>query len=420
MTVPVDYLDASLGTIDLAMIRRPAKDASRRIGTMLINPGGPGASGVRRVRRGLTVSSEVAARFDIVGFDPRGIGRSHPVRCGSTVPAFRAMDLDPDTTDEAIALERAAKAVADECASGEGPLLGHLGTWETVRDVEVIRRALGESQISFLGLSYGTLIGLLWAEAYPTSVRALVLDGVVDPAQSDESTTAAYGAIDRTMAKIDAACAARADCPVTGSGGVVAAYDELARRLDDAPSSGVGPTQLAYAVFAATYGESRWPELWAALRRGLDDDLAGIAALSAWFTGLVTYAPYAIVTCLDFPHPVGFEAWQRSGDAFVAASPRFGRIAANDQLPCAFLPPATYEPHDVAAPGAPPILVIGSTGDTATPYNQAVRVATNLQSGVLLTVELDGHIALGDSDCADATITRYLVDLTTPRPGARC
>jgi len=421
VTVPIDYRDPTVGTIELALIRRPASDTARRIGTLLVNPGGPGASGVRRVRRGLTVSDEVAARFDIVGFDPRGIGQSAPLRCDSTVPAFRAHDLDPDTPAEADALAAAAETVADECAATEGALLGHVGTREAVHDIEVIRRALREETLSFLGLSYGTVMGLLWAEAYPSSVRALVLDGVVDPAQGDETTLAAYRAIDQTVAKIDEACAARPECPVTGAGGVLTAYDELARRLEaDGPIGAVGTTQLAHAVFAATYDEDRWSQLWSALRHGLDGDLAPLAELAARYAGLVTYAPYVLVACLDVPHPIGYDAWQRAGDAFEKASPRFGRIAHNDQLPCAFWPQATGEPHDVVAVGAPPALVVGSTGDTATPYDQAVRVASTLESAVLLTVELDGHIALGDSPCADRVITRYLVDLEPPAPGSRC
>jgi pimeloyl-ACP methyl ester carboxylesterase len=423
VTVPVDYAQPGGPTLEVAVIRRPADDPERRIGSLLVNPGGPGASGVRRVRRGFTISPEVAARFDIIGFDPRGIGDSTPLTCGSAVAAFRAHDLAPDTRAETDDLAGAARAVADECARTEGPRLGHLGTTEVAHDVEVIRRSLGDAQVSFVGLSYGTMIGLLWAEAYPTSVRALVLDGVVDPAAAGDTTAAVQAAaIDDAMDTIDRACAADPACPVAAAGGVLAAYDELARRLEAGAVTGhgVGPTQLAYAAFSATYGPDRWPLLWEALAQGLAGDLAGVADLAAWFTGLVDYAPFALVTCLDAPHPTGAAAWQAAADATARVSPRFGRTAANELLPCAFWPAATFEPHAVEAPGAPPTLVIGSTGDAATPYDQAVEVARRLGRGALLTVDLEGHIALGDSPCATEAATRYLVDLVTPAPGARC
>jgi pimeloyl-ACP methyl ester carboxylesterase len=423
VAVPVDYDQPATGTMDVAVIRRPAGDPSGRIGTLLMNPGGPGASGVRRVRRGFTLSPEVAARFDIVGFDPRGVGDSTPVRCGSTVGAFRALDLAPDTPQESAAMEAAARAVADECAVTEGPRLAHLGTREVVLDVEVIRRAIGEPQVSYVGLSYGTLIGLLWADAYPRSVRAMVLDGVVDPgAEGDVTGEKQVAAIDETVGAIDAACATDPTCPVRDAGGVLAAYDELARRLDAGEVAGhdVGPTQLAYAAFSATYGSERWPLLWRALASGLAGDLAGVADMARWFTGLVAYAPFALISCLDAPHPMGADAWRAAADRAARTSPRFGRTAANELLPCAFWPANTLRPLVVDARGAPPILVIGSTGDAATPFDQAERVANDLRRSALLAVDLAGHIALGDSACADEAATRYLVDLITPAVDARC
>lgn len=423
VAAPVDYDNPGGPTLDLAVIRRRAGDPGRRIGSLLMNPGGPGASGVDRVRRGFTISAEVADRFDIVGFDPRGIGGSSPIRCGTSVGAFRALDLAPDLPEEAQALAAAAEAVAAECKRTEGDRLAHLGTADVARDVEVIRRAIGEPQISFVGLSYGTLIGLLWADEFPGSVRALVLDGVVDPA-SDGGASAReqVEGIDRTFASMDSRCAQDPSCPLTGSGGLAASYDELARRLDagEAGGAGVGPTQLAYAAFSATYSPNRWPELWRAVRRGLDGDLGGVAEMSSWFTRLVPYAPFAIVSCLDAPHPVGFDAWQRETSDVALASPRFGRVAANELLPCAFMPVTGYEPHAVSLRGAPLTLVIGSTGDAATPYDQAVRVAQALESASLLTVEMDGHLAIDDSACTDTVVTRYLVDLIGPAPEARC
>jgi len=423
VTVPVSYADPTGATLTLALVRNPADDPSRRIGTLLVNPGGPGASGVRRVARGFEVSDEVADRFDIVGFDPRGIGGSTPISCGAAVPAFRATDLAPDTFEEEAALDAAARAVAEECTFTEGERLAHLGTVAVAHDVEVIRRSLGEAQVSFVGLSYGTLIGQLWADQYPASVRALVLDGVIDPSSGGVTgSTEQVEGVDASVEAMAAACALDATCPLAATGGMLESYDELARRIDSGTlaRSGAGPTQLAYAAFYATYDAERWPRLWDAIARGLAGDLAGVAELAESYTGLVPYTPFAIVLCLDGAHPVGFAAWQVEATRFARASPRFGRVLANELLPCAYWPPATYKPQAIEARGAPPILVIASTGDAATLYESAVRVSRTLASGALLTVDLAGHVALGDSECADERATRYLVDLTVPEAGARC
>ena len=423
ITVPVDYHDPAGATLQVAVIRRPAGDPARRIGTLVVNPGGPGASGVRRVERGFTLSPEVAERFDIVGFDPRGVGKSTPISCGGTVPAFRATDLSPDTPAERDLVEAAARAVAEECAATEGVRLAHLGTYEVAHDVEVLRRSLGEPQISFVGLSYGTLIGLLWGEAYPTSVRAMVLDGVADPEEGGGATSVEQvEALEAALEAIAAACAADPACPVAAHGGVLAAYDELARRVEEGAgrAAGVGPTQLAYAAFMASYGTEHWGDLWQALAAGLDGDLTGVAAMAESFTGLVAYAPFAIVTCLDAPHPQGAAAWRRDARRAVQASARFGAVLANELLPCAFWPQSPGRPHEVRAPGTPPIVVLGSTGDVATPFEAARRVARTLEDGVLVTVDQVGHVALGANPCAADVATRYLVDLAVPGPGTRC
>jgi pimeloyl-ACP methyl ester carboxylesterase len=417
LAVPVSYDDPTGPTLELALVKNPADDPSQRIGSLLVNPGGPGASGVRRVARGFRISDEVGRRFDIVGFDPRGVGESSPIRCGAKVEAFRAEDLSPDTADEERALEAAARAVADECVATEGQRLVHYGTVDVVHDIEVIRRALGEDRTSFVGISYGTLLGQLWAEWYPRSVRALVLDGVVTTADDGAtgSVEQAEG-VDQSFEAIAAACDADPSCPLADDGGLGPAYDELARRIESGAvqGGGVGPTQLAYAAFWATYDRDTWAPFWRAVDAGLAGDLSGVAELAGSFTRLVEYAPFAIVSCLDGPHPEGYAAWQKSAEGLAERSPRFGRVLGNELLPCAFWPAGTYDPVPVDAAGAPPILVVGSTGDAATPYATAVATARRLESGVLLTVELDGHVALGDSDCADAAITRYLVDLAVP------
>lgn len=420
--VPVDYGDPARGSIDLALVRRPAGDPARRIGSLLVNPGGPGASGVRRVTRGFEVSDEVGERFDVVGFDPRGVGGSRAVQCQDAVGALRSVDLDPDDAVERRALETAARGVASACRRSAGWRLGHLGTADVARDVEMIRRALGEPQVSFVGLSYGTLVGQLWADAHPTSVRALVLDGAVDPrATGATSSVHQAKAVESVVAAIDGACATDPSCPLAATG-FLRAYDELGRQVEDGAGAqaGVGPTQLAYAAFYATYDADTWPRLWDAVAGGLGGDLGGVADLADSYTRLVAYEPFAIVSCLDGDHPWGFEAWQRAGDAVAKASPRFGRHLANELVPCAFWPPGEPPASAVDADGAPPILVLSSTGDAATPYDDGVRVASALATARLLTVELAGHVAIGDSPCATEAVTRYLVDLTLPPVGTRC
>jgi pimeloyl-ACP methyl ester carboxylesterase len=423
VTVPVDYLHPQAASIDLGLVRHPASDPSHRIGTVLVNPGGPGASGVRRVARGFRVSPEVGRRFDVVGFDPRGVGESAPIACETHVDAFRHADLDPDTPEETTALRDAAKAVADDCSRTEGPRLLHSGTLDVARDVEVIRRAIGEPTISFVGLSYGTAIGLVWADLFPRSVRALVLDGVVNPAARGGVTSEEeVDAVDAAVGRMAAACDASPACPLAATGGFDASYDELARRIEAGAVTGrgVGPTQLAYAAFDATYDSDTWPRLWQAIADGLEGDLAGVDGLATAFTRLVPYSTFAVLMCMDSAHTIGFDAWEEAAHRFAARSPRFAVTLANELLPCAFWPQSTYELPAVTATGSAPILAIGSTGDTATSYDDAKAVVDQLDNGVLLTVDLDGHIAIGDSDCATEAATRYLVDLAVPASGTRC
>jgi pimeloyl-ACP methyl ester carboxylesterase len=421
VAVPVDHAVHDGPRIDLALLRRPAGDPGARIGVLLVNPGGPGASGTARVRRGFVVSDEVAARFDVVGFDPRGVGQSAPFGCDDELARFRAANLDPVTPAQHRELDEAARGLAEACEASAGDLLPHLGTADVVRDVELIRRALGEDRVSYVGLSYGTQVGLRWADTWPTSVRALVLDAVVDPALAGRTgSTDQVEAVDARIHEIDAACAADPGCPLQRTGGVLAAHDELAAALASEPVGGVGRTQLAYATIMATYDPELWPRLWDALADGLEDDLTGLAALADRFTSLVEYAPYAAVSCLDADHPVGYRAWQREGDALAGASARVGRVIANELLPCAHWPSATLEPREVRIAGGPPVLVIAADGDAATPLPQAAGVVDALDGARLLTVRSDRHVSLSWNRCAQDAATRYLVDLELPAPGHRC
>jgi pimeloyl-ACP methyl ester carboxylesterase len=184
VTVPLDYSNPAGKTIDLAVNEVPARQPDQRIGALLVNPGGPGGSGIEFVAGGLDLPASIFDRFDIVGFDPRGVGSSTKLPCGEgTLPAFRRADSSPDTPEEQSALDTAAKAFADDCAQNAGDLIPFMGTDDAVRDIDTIRQALGEAQLNFLGISYGTLLGLRYAQLFPHNARAIAIDGVVDPTQ---------------------------------------------------------------------------------------------------------------------------------------------------------------------------------------------------------------------------------------------
>ena len=413
-----------------AVRQRAARaQARQRIGSLLVNPGGPGGSGLDFVAGGIDLPATLLDRFDIVGFDPRGVGASTGLPCGdSTVPAFRRVDSTPDTPEEQAALDAAAKAVADDCKTNAGDLLPHLGTDDVVRDMDTIRQALGEEQINYLGISYGTLLGLRYAALFPQRARAIALDGVVDPTQDFRGFCPGRRSPSTSGSTRHLRCLPGQEgdrgCP---PGGAAAAYDKVvAARRDRSRSPGdgrcLGPSELATAAIYATY-DSTTPALF---YKALIDALCGrrhtgMMQLSEAYEGSVKYTLYAAVECIDSPHPVGPDAYQAFAHELEALSPRFGGAIANELLPCAFWPAPVHNiVGPVTAPGAPPILVVGTTGDSATPYQQAVDVASTLQNGRLLTFDGDRHTAFGRSRCVENAETAYFVDLRLPANGTTC
>lgn len=426
LKVPLDYADPTGPTIELSLNELPARRPGERIGSLLVNPGGPGGSGLEFVAGGIDLPTTVLDRFDIVGFDPRGVGASTGLPCGdNTVPAFRRVDSSPDTPDEQAALDAAAKDVVDDCATNAGNLLPHLGTDDVVRDMDTIRQALGEDQINYLGISYGTLLGLRFAELFPQQARAIVIDGVVDPTQDFRAFLRQQTiAFDKQITAIFDSCPdGGEDCP---PGGAAAAYDEVSRRVESAPIPGanrqmLGPSELVTAALIPTYEPSAQPLFYTALTQALEGDGSVMLRLSSAYENSVKYTLYAAVECIDSPHPVGSGEYRAFAQELEALSPRFGGAIANELLPCAFWPAPVHNIiGPVTAPGAPPILVIGTTGDAATPYQQAVDVAATLQNGRLLTFDGSGHAAYGKSTCAANTEAAYFVDLTLPPEGKIC
>ena len=425
LTVPLDYTNPASGSVELALVRRQATEPAERIGPLVVNPGGPGGSGVQMIRDGYGVGTGLNTRFDLVSWDPRGVGASTPLTCGTDADTFVSLDRRPTTPDGQAALDLAAAALAADCADHARPLLDHVDTETTARDLEQLRRALRQVQLSFAGYSYGTAIGLTYLERYPAQVRALVLDGVVQPDWDLEAMLGGQAsgfdqAVDVTFDR----CDANPTCPVRDSR---ATYDRVAATLARQPiplgdGTDFGATDLAVAALSSAYDPARATVFLHGLANadaGNPNVLDGL--VEQYRMAVKSYATYAAVVCADLPHPSGADAYQGLVARVAERSPRFGAVIANEMLPCAFWSAATTgRPHPATETGGPPVLVVGTTGDPATPYSSAETVAAALPTSVLLTDDGQGHTSGGRSSCVDTAVRHYLVDLTLPADGARC
>ncbi|MFI6321566.1 alpha/beta hydrolase [Nonomuraea sp. NPDC050556] len=409
LVVPLDHTQPYGPQISLSVIRLPA--SGERIGTLIVNPGGPGVSGIDYARAALSsFSGNLRDRFDIVGYDPRGVGASSPVRClpPSSLDAFLAMDATPDTPAEVSSLRRAASGFAAGCQKLSGRLLPHLSTLDGARDLDLLREALGEPRLTFLGKSYGTLLGALYADLFPGRVRALVLDGALDPA------------LDRERLNLEQAqgfAAALAACCPSG-------VSDLLRRTDRSPLEGGGARPVTESLatlgtLTPLYDRTTWPQLTQALDQAAHGDGSLLLRNADNLVGRQEDGTYTnqteanmAVNCIDGPYP----------NTIPAAPGPFASFFLWSALPCTYWPakPA-LTPRRVQAHGAPPILVVGTTRDPATPYAWSRALASELDSGVLLTYEGDGHTAyFNGSTCVDDAVDTYLITTRPPTPGTVC
>jgi pimeloyl-ACP methyl ester carboxylesterase len=404
LTVPLDYANPTGEQIDLAVVRRTA--TGDRVGSLVVNPGGPGASGVDYVRRGAVDSMRES--FDVVSWDPRGVGASRPLECIPDVDFF-TLDPEPDTDEERRALDEGARAIAARCAAADPTLLPTLTTTTAARDLEQLRVALGNELLNYLGGSYGTHIGLVYAAQQPDHIRAMALDGVVDPRTSftdfHEGQARAAEAILRDQ---------------------LADYRELATRVETDPlPSRVGPDvgigDLSVAAVAGLYSSSGIDRLESALRDGLAGDGTALRRLADTYLYPSSFAAYLGVVCVDSPHPSA-EEWRRFVDDMTDAAPELGPGIANEVLPCAHwaVPAEADPPTDVWPSSLPPILLVASTADAPTPLANAERVHDALPNSVLLVREGGGHTSFGTSRCVAAAVETYFVQLTPPEEGTVC
>jgi pimeloyl-ACP methyl ester carboxylesterase len=443
--VPLDYAHPTKKTIDIALLRTRASDPSRRIGSLFVNPGGPGDAGrplpltLRKdaLEAGGS-SAEIFARFDVVGFDPRGVGASTSITCGDAIKSYERADFTPATESEGRALVGETRRFVRACQQNSGELLKFVDTTSAARDIDQIRLALGENTISYLGYSYGTELGAVYADRFPTRVRAVVLDGAVDPKEflgGIASVRDQTRSIDQAFQAFAADCGARPDCAFYSDGNPAAGFDALIKSLDMQPLAAtsqpgrsitqnqlVATTALLLAGLPTTRGY-----LERVLAQAQAGDASGVASAYDIVFGIdadgtrwnLLEANTAIV-CLDSRWPRGSAGYDALITRLERASPRFGQAFQAGQLPCAYWPVKPKPPRVPVAKGAPTIVVVGSTGDPLTPYVDAQAMAKQLDSGVLLTREGPGHTAYGKSRCIDDAVNAYLLDLQVPSSGTTC
>ncbi|MGX1241994.1 pimeloyl-ACP methyl ester carboxylesterase [Streptomyces pseudovenezuelae] len=432
MKVPLDWSRPGGKTIDLALIRSLARGGDR-IGSLLFNFGGPGASGIAGLPGYAATVSLLRERYDLVSWDPRGVGASEGVRCrgDKETQAAEAVDATPDTPAEERAFLKDAADFARGCQRDAGDLLAHVSTTDTARDMDLMRHVLGDTELHYFGISYGTELGGVYAHLFPERVGRLVLDAVVDP--SADSVAHRENQARGFQRALDNYLASTGQDPEKGTRRIA----DLLDRIDAEPLetySGRKLTQvLAFTgIVWPLYREDSWPSLTSALGTAEQGDGSELLALADGYnerdpSGRYGLLPQAqrVISCLDDKQRPTLAEAQRLLPEFERISPVFGPFLGWDAAGwCHDWPvPGQYETPEVSAPGAAPVLVIGNTGDPATPYEGARRMADELGQGVgvELTWKGEGHGAYGNgSDCVDSTVNAYLLKGTVPKDGKVC
>ncbi|HVL98862.1 MAG TPA: alpha/beta hydrolase [Egibacteraceae bacterium] len=438
LPVPRDYGQPDGPTVTLALIRLPAPAAARRIGSLVVNPGGPGGSGVDFVRQAgvETFPAELRARFDIVGFDPRGVAASEGIACDQEAVARFAGTLTSGVADVLAAAQRFAAG----CAAHGGELLPHVATPNVAADLDLLREALGDRRLTYLGYSYGTLIGAMYAERYPDKVRAIVLDGAVDPAQDvvararDKAAATEVALQDFLQWCRDEECSMSA----VGEPSMVwaAVLAALQRGSVPAPLLGAGRSMNRGEAMFTTSAlladrADGWPLLAEALAMvagdhdaslllGMFDALSGRDAEAEELSGF-EFGQLMAVNCLDLPAPPA-EEYPRLLAEMEGVSPLFGAVTLLSWAPCSYWPvPPVRQAAPIHAPGSPPLVVIGTRNDGVTPYAWSEALAGQLDNAVLFTRDGDTHTAFGGANvCTDRAIMGYLLEEQPPEAGKSC
>jgi pimeloyl-ACP methyl ester carboxylesterase len=440
VTAPLDWENPDAGEIQLSVIRQQATGGNR-VGSLLTNPGGPGASGVGLIRDSLSfaVGDVLPTSYDVIGFDPRGVGESTAVRCfdASQMDAY-LFDIPPGTRGSAewnAAVSAGSAEFAQACEDNSGGILQYITTQQAARDLDLLRGVLGDDELNYLGYSYGTFLGATYAELFPERVGRLVLDGALDPSVSEtEVSTAQAVGFEAALRAYVASCLDSGSCPFSGSvDDAMADLGTMLARVDRAPLKNadgrlLGADALLTAIVSALYSESSWTYLTSGLSGVAKGDPEVAFQLADFYYNRSggkyldnSTEAFTAYNCMDYPAETPEE--QAAGSARLAAeAPTVAPYWESDVDGCAAWPfPPTGTRGEITAEGAAPILVVGTTGDPATPYDWAVSLADQLSSGVLVTRVGEGHTGYNKGNpCVDDAVEGYLLQGTVPQDGLRC
>ncbi|MFG2140189.1 alpha/beta hydrolase [Streptomyces sp. NPDC048650] len=444
--VPVDYAAPNGETVKLRVSRVPAKDHSRRLGSLLFNPGGPGAGGASDVADGnWQAGRQARARYDLVGFDPRGIAGSGQIKC----PHGVAQEPENPPRTEAAAKRTFADATrrAQACQKASGAVLAHMDSRSVARDLDVLRTVLGDAKLNYTGVSYGTFIGQEYMKLFPDKVGRMVLDGVINPAADLQQVARRdVKTSDDAMRRYARDLVVRGDDRLgTTAGTILRRLTEFARKLEREPLHGANGAKFTDATLSTYLGtavtdEQSWKPLTKALAAALDGDVTAFEHFEAGAAGEtggekptpqeeqaeknVSFSLPAVL-CLDSPSaPKSPKEMLDTADAFAKQSPLFGRYYAWQMIDCATWPIGpTGGGKPIKASGAAPVLLVSYTDDTETPLENAKAVHRQLDNSSLLVRRGQGHGAYASenpSTCTDRAVDRYLVEGKLPDKAARC
>jgi pimeloyl-ACP methyl ester carboxylesterase len=424
--VPIDYTELKTGTFTISVLKYPTTGA-KKLGSLIVNPGGPGGSGVDYAYAAeYFFNPEILEAYDIVGFDPRGVGRSEPIICltDKELDANYASDSKPDNEQEFARTLIESKKFIQQCEE-KNKHLTSFSTANAARDMDILRQAVGDKQLNYMGKSYGTFLGTLYAQFFPDKVGRMVLDGAVDPSISNfqQGLTQAVG-FDKAFAAFVTDCSKRSDCPLPKDNKAsISEMKKILSQLADKPNERLSDSLVLLGTASALYDSATgWPKLRAAIKEVKNGKADKFLKLADDYTGRTEDGNYttnefdsgAIIDCLDFADNRSVEQMKVDAQAFAEQAPLFGPYLAYGGLVCQYF--ETTEATEVEpTKSANPIVIIGTTGDPATPYEWAQGLHKILTNSVLISLTGDSHTGQGQgSKCVDGQVDDFYLTSKSP------